>query len=78
MRRAGVTALLIVCLVTFLCPEMAKPNVVTFEPTQAEVTLGPKLPVLLVVLGGLLLLALAANERWCGQLGLPTSPGSGP
>jgi len=57
---------------------VAKPNVVTFEPTQAEVTLGPKLPVLLVVLGGLLLLALAANERWCGRLGLPTSPGSGP
>jgi hypothetical protein len=29
MRGAGVSALLIVCLVTFLCPEMAKPNVVT-------------------------------------------------
>ena len=29
MRRAGVSALLIVCLVTFLCPEVAKPNVVT-------------------------------------------------
>ena len=55
---------------------VAKPNTVTFEPTRAEVTLGPKLPVLLVALGGLLLLALAANERWCGRLGLPTSPGS--
>jgi hypothetical protein len=29
MRRAGVSALLIVCLVTFLCPEVAKPNVTT-------------------------------------------------
>ena len=29
MRRAGVSVLLIVCLVTFLCPEVAKPNVVT-------------------------------------------------
>jgi hypothetical protein len=29
MRRAGVSALLIVCLVTFLCPEVAKPNLVT-------------------------------------------------
>ena len=29
MRRAGLSALLIVCLVTFLCPEVAKPNVVT-------------------------------------------------
>src|SRR5215208_2127612 len=27
MRRAGLSALLIVCLVTFLCPEVAKPNV---------------------------------------------------
>jgi len=29
MRRAGLSALLIVCLVTFLCPEVAKPNVIT-------------------------------------------------
>src|SRR6516164_7125289 len=29
MRRAGVVALLMVCLVTFLCPEVAKPNVIT-------------------------------------------------
>src|SRR5215510_9357365 len=29
MRRAGLGALLIVCLVTFLCPEVAKPNVIT-------------------------------------------------
>src|SRR5262245_8299821 len=29
MRRAGVGALLVVCLVTFLCPEVAKPTVVT-------------------------------------------------
>src|SRR4029450_9175387 len=29
MRRAGLTALLIVCLVSFLCPEVAKPNVAT-------------------------------------------------
>src|SRR5712691_6412482 len=27
MRRAGLSALLIVCLVTFLCPEVARPNV---------------------------------------------------
>jgi hypothetical protein len=53
---------------------VAKPDAVTFEPTRAELTLGSRLPVLLVVLGGLLLLALAANERWCGRLGLPTSP----
>src|SRR5215475_8450278 len=29
MRRAGLSALLIVCLVAFLCPEVAKPNVAT-------------------------------------------------
>src|SRR4029077_16759142 len=29
MRRVGLSALLIACLVTFLCPEVAKPNVVT-------------------------------------------------
>src|SRR5262245_40528330 len=29
MRRAGMSVLLIVCLVTFLCPEVARPNVVT-------------------------------------------------
>src|SRR6266481_3858464 len=29
MRRAGLSALLIVCLVTFLCPEVAKPSVFT-------------------------------------------------
>jgi hypothetical protein len=32
MRRVGLSALLIVCLVTFLCPEVAKPNVVTVTP----------------------------------------------
>src|SRR5215831_4238139 len=29
MRRAGLSALLIICLVTFLCPEVAKSNVIT-------------------------------------------------
>src|SRR5438477_6767867 len=29
MRRAGLSALLIVCLLTFLCPEVAKPHVIT-------------------------------------------------
>src|SRR5260370_41907987 len=29
MRRVGLSALLIACLVTFLCPEVAKPSVVT-------------------------------------------------
>src|SRR6188472_3531610 len=29
MRRTGMSALLIICLVTFLCPEVAEPNVVT-------------------------------------------------
>src|SRR5258708_17277191 len=29
MRRVGLSALLIACLVTFLCPGVAKPNVVT-------------------------------------------------
>src|SRR4029077_5985430 len=29
MRRVGLSALLIVCLGTFLCPDVAKPNVVT-------------------------------------------------
>src|SRR5260370_16714551 len=33
MRRTGVSALLIVCLVTFLCPQVAKPNVVTVTKT---------------------------------------------
>src|SRR5262245_36415761 len=31
MRRAGLSALLIACLVTFLCPEVAKPSVVTVK-----------------------------------------------
>jgi len=54
---------------------VAKPNTVVFEPTSAEGTLGRKLPVLLVVLGGLLLLALAANERWCSRMAVPSSTG---
>src|SRR5215468_6187 len=29
MRRAGLSALLMVCLVTFLCPEMARPSMIT-------------------------------------------------
>src|SRR5262245_44291409 len=29
MRTGGLSALLVVCLVTFLCPEVAKPHVVT-------------------------------------------------
>ena len=29
MRNAGLSVLLTVCLVTFLCPEVAKPNVIT-------------------------------------------------
>jgi len=28
MRGAGLSALLVVCLVTFLCPQVARPNVV--------------------------------------------------
>jgi hypothetical protein len=52
---------------------VAKPDAVTFQPTQSGSALGGSLPVLLVVLGVLLLLALAANERWCGRLGLGTS-----
>jgi len=34
MRRAGVSALLIVCLITFLCPEAAKPNVIAVTQTR--------------------------------------------
>src|SRR5215471_10862836 len=33
MRRAGLSALLIVFLVTFLCPEVARPHVVTITKT---------------------------------------------
>src|SRR3954447_2081933 len=29
MCRAGVSALVVICLVTFLCPEVAKPTVIT-------------------------------------------------
>src|SRR6476660_1135999 len=29
MRRVGLSALLIICLTTFLCPEVAKPSVIT-------------------------------------------------
>jgi len=29
MRRAGLITLLIICLVTFLCPQVAKPSVIT-------------------------------------------------
>lgn len=53
---------------------VAKPNAVTFESTQSGSVLGGSLPVLLVVLAALLLLTLAANERWCGRLGLGTRP----
>lgn len=49
---------------------IAKPNAVTFESTQSGSVLGGNLPVLLVVLAALLLLTLAANERWCGRLAL--------
>jgi hypothetical protein len=53
---------------------VAKPDAVTFQATQSGSALGAGLPVLLVVLGAVLLLALAANERWCGRLGLGASP----
>jgi hypothetical protein len=33
MRRAGLSALLIVCLITFLCPDVAKPSVITVTQT---------------------------------------------
>jgi hypothetical protein len=49
---------------------VAKPDAVTFQATQSGSALDQGLPVLLVVLGALLLLALAANERWCGRLGV--------
>jgi hypothetical protein len=52
---------------------IAKPNAVTFEPARSGSALDNGLPVLLVFLGALLLLALAANERWCGRLGLEAS-----
>lgn len=48
------------------------------EPGSARVrrTLAGDVPVALLALGGLLLLGLAANERWCAQLALPwTQPG---
>jgi len=53
---------------------VAKPDAVTFESTQSGSLLGGNLPVLLVVLAGLLLLTLAANERWCGRLGVDARP----
>lgn len=34
-RRAGVSVLLSVCLVTFLCPDVAKPNVITTSEAKA-------------------------------------------
>ena len=36
MRRAGLSALLIVCLSIFLCPEVAKPTVITVTETKTH------------------------------------------
>src|SRR5262249_3987729 len=47
---------------------VAKPDAVTFQSTESGSGLDVGLPVVLVLLGGLLLVALAANERWCGRL----------
>jgi hypothetical protein len=53
---------------------VAKPDAVVFEPTATDSSPNGKLPVVLVVLGGLLLLALAANERWCARLAIGANP----
>src|SRR5262245_13757864 len=46
MRRAGLSALLIACLVTFFCPEVAKTSVVTVakEPDCCARMPGCKMP----------------------------------
>ena len=36
MRRAGLSALLIICLSIFLCPEVAKPTVITVTETKTH------------------------------------------
>jgi hypothetical protein len=46
MRRAGLSALLIVCLFTLLCPQVAKPNVITATKASdcCSKTSGCKMP----------------------------------
>jgi hypothetical protein len=47
------------------------PSAVAPESSSVRRTLVGRVPVALLVLGGLLLLGLAANERWCTRLALP-------
>jgi hypothetical protein len=47
------------------------PSAVATESSSVRRTLVGGIPVALIVLGGLLLLGLAANERWCTRLALP-------
>jgi hypothetical protein len=47
------------------------PSAVASESSTVRRTLVGGIPVALLALGGLLLLGLAANERWCTRLALP-------
>jgi von Willebrand factor type A domain len=57
----------------YLLPE---PRAEATGTSRISRTLEGDVPIALVVLGGLLLLGLAANERWCARLALP-GPGAG-
>lgn len=50
---------------------LPKPRAAELGPARVRRTLAGGVPVALLALGGLLLLGLAANERWCAQLALP-------
>jgi VWA domain-containing protein len=50
---------------------LAAPSAVAPDSSSVQRKLVGRIPVALLVLGGLLLLGLAANERWCTRLALP-------
>jgi hypothetical protein len=51
------------------------PSAVAPDSSIVRRTLVGRIPVALLVLGGVLLLGLAANERWCTRLALPEGLG---
>jgi hypothetical protein len=50
---------------------LAAPRDAEAGPAPVRQALAKSVPVVVIVLGGLLLLGLAANERWCTRLALP-------
>ena len=52
---------------------LSVPNVASLGTVRVRRTLSGGIPIALLALGGVLLLGLAANERWCARLALPWS-----